>query len=218
MILLLTFIFFTNYVSTEAGEPGSSFKGVKYVNGRMHAVMEKEDLDAEFKVKHIGIENGLFHLEGTAVNNESEYELAIEGEIYRSNIQLLLDDGVNPYVSVPKSNTNESIEVLSITLEEKAYKGLLLPANYDLEGKNIIKMALKVGSDLLYFEDETEGISFSELANHSETVERSDIEAATNEDDKKQLEEKYEQIDRSEGWFFPYLDFNHNNVTKEPRN
>jgi len=111
------------------------------------------------------------------------------------------------------------LKFLSISIEENAYKGLLLPANYHLEESNIIKMAIKVQSDIYYFEDEIENtISFEELSTYSETVQHSDVINETTEEDKEYIESKLEKIDLSDSWFIPFLKTDFENFERENEN
>ncbi|MBR3121087.1 hypothetical protein [Oceanobacillus profundus] len=117
---------------------------------------------------------------------------------------------------IPNEYVNNNIEILSISLEENAYKGLLLPANYDLEGSAIIKMALKIQSDIYYFEDIIENaVSFDELASYSKTVKNSDITNKTTEEEREIIEGKLEEVNRSDSWFVPFIKTNFDNFERE---
>lgn len=208
--LLLCLVFVPDPASAEK-EVLKVLNGVKY-SGPIHAVMTKGDLDTPFELESIGIDGGFFSIKGRIIDGGTSYEINTKGEIYRSNIEFLVNSGANPFVVIPESERVNNIDILSISLEEKAYKALLVPANYDLEGTNLIKMAVKIESDVFYVEDEINNmISFEDVSELSESIDRDDIATAAKQEEKEDIEAKIDKISDSESWYLPYLDFTHDN-------
>lgn len=215
-VTLFLFLFlFTNNISAEDGSK-RVLNGVKY-DGVLHEVMIKEDLDKSFEIESIDIDKGLFQIKGTIFDKQNIYDIDVKGEIFRSNIQALLDSNANPFVVIPNENLDNKFEILSLSIEENAYKNLLLPANYDLEGSNVIKMAIKIQSDIYYFEDEIDNIiPFQKVATYSNTVEPSDLANKTSVE-KEHVQSTLDKISLSDSWFVPFLktDFENTEIVND---
>jgi len=73
--------------------------------------MTKEDLDKTFELESIGINEGLFQIKGAIIDKQDLHDIEIKGEIYRSNIQALIDSNANPFVVIPDDSVNNNIEI-----------------------------------------------------------------------------------------------------------
>ena len=128
-------------------------QGIDY-SASMPVVDSLTQFTYSLEISKMQINNSNIYLEANITQKDSGRPLAsfsAEGMLYHSSsIRLTKTNGIT---AILNSNSTD-ISIINTTFEKQANADYLFPANYNLDGKSILSLALSINGDLVYFEDE----------------------------------------------------------------
>ncbi|GAB2550147.1 hypothetical protein [Gracilibacillus alcaliphilus] len=205
IIMLSITLIGTGSVLAAKSKNEDEIMGVVY-GEKIFALDSKDQLDVKLKINKLETENDILDVDLTLSYGGNEFDLETSGKVYPSG---------NTYTGgyLVDLNETENYSILSFKVEEEAKEALLLPINYDLTNKTVVKIAIldKNTNNLIYFEDT---LSSSQQVNDIKEI--SQELTLDNFDDQNELNEQQEKIDHMESWFMPFLKpVGEKNVTEE---
>ncbi len=140
----------------ESGEPLPTLgyddivlSGTRYYMG-MEDITDKSQLSCEIHLRHMVLAGDSIEFEGEMIgSDQSVHEVCGEGVLFKSLAEHLRSSkGMTAVIT----NTQNSDILCFEFIQEASYMDLL-PANKDLDGKALVRIALQIGEDIFYFED-----------------------------------------------------------------
>ena len=124
--------------------------GVEYYRG-MEVVENESQLEYTLNIESISFEGNVVSMKGNVLHKDKKMATIDDiGTIYKSTAKKLIKvNGVTAIFS-----HKEDMEIISCSFEEKADLGELLPVNENLNGKTVLKLAIKIDNMIIYFEGE----------------------------------------------------------------
>lgn len=205
IIMLSITLIGTGSVLAEDSKNESEFMGVVYEE-KIFPLDSKNQLDAKLEINELETKTDGLDVELTLSYGGNKFNLNTSGKVYPSS---------NTYTGgyLVDLNETENYMVLSFKVEEEAKEALLLPINYDLANKTVVKIAIldKNTNDLIYFED-----MLSNSQQIDDVKEVSQELTSENFDDQETLNEQEEKNHYMESWFIPFLEpVGEKNITEE---
>ncbi|WP_096185835.1 hypothetical protein [Evansella halocellulosilytica] len=218
LAIIIGIVIFSNY--TVYAENDDEILGVLY-DDQIHGLNSKSDLDSRLQLEDFSYENGKVFLEGTIDYPNGKLIIESSGEIYDS-LNLALKESNAKVIDF--KNTDSAYNILSATIEESAFKPLLLPINYDLENKVVLKLAVGINENeqILYFEGELprsyKKVVEEDSINLEGLISNLDNKESLSFSESKELNNLKEQKDvlfSNENWFFPFVEKEVNPIINE---
>ena len=156
MAMMMSIPFQTVYAADNMEEAttvivdGFEVEGVEYYQG-MEVIEDKSQLEYKLNIESIVFDGNSIRIKAKIFYKNNVIATFDEiGTIYKSTAKKLVKVNGITAIFAPQNN----FEIVSCSFEETADLGELLPVNENMNGKTVVKLAVKKNNKILYFEGE----------------------------------------------------------------